>query len=476
METGTTAEVVIVGGGISGLATAWHLSRAGRPPRVTVLEREGRPGGTAWTVVKEGYRLETGPNGFLDNKPEMPRLCEQLGLENRLARADAASAKRLVFLGDRLRALPVGPWSFLTSGLLSWRGKARLLAERWVRRQPEETDESIHAFGCRRLGREAADVLLDAFVTGILAGDPQLLSLPACFPRIAELEREFGSLLVAQGKLAARRRAERKAQGLPLPRPGQPGAPGGTLTAPIGGMGVLLQTLAEKLGPALKLGVAARSLHQHEDRWHVQPTQGDTLRADAVVLAAPAYVQAELCANIDPNLANEMAAIPYTTAVVAVIGYARADLPKNLKAFGYLSPQRLGRPVLGVLWSSSIFPEQAPPGHFQFRAILGGWRRRDVLEWDDEAIRAAVRADLRATMGIQAEPSFFWLHRWPRAIPQYHLGHSDRLRRMEQCTARLPGLFLTGNAFRGVALNDCARDAELTASRVADYLDTKKKS
>lgn len=428
------------------------------------MESSSRPGGTAWTERQAGYSLEIGPNGFLDNKPSILSLCSQLGLTDSLIRANSAAAKRFVFLGDKLRALPGSPKQFLLSDLLTWSGKLRVLSERW-RKAACPADESIYDFGCRRIGKEATEKLLDAFVTGVLAGDPRLLSLPACFPRMAELEREYGSLIRAQGKLAKQRRLARQT--------GQQqavGSPTGTLAAPAGGMRTLIDALAEPLGPDLHFGEAVQSLQSSADgRWLVRSSQ-KIYRTEAVVLACPAYVQHDILSEVDGSLAAEIGGIPYSCAVVAVVGFRRTDLNCDLDGFGYLTPQSLKRPVLGVLWSSSIFPNQAPPDEFQFRAILGGWQRQDVLQWDDAQVIGAVLDDLRQTMGIQAEPTFTWVRRWEKAIPQYHVGHLERLKRIEERRRLHSGLFLTGNAYRGVSLNDCTREGELTAIGAAGYL------
>lgn len=458
--------IVVVGAGISGLTAAWRLCDRLPKARLTVLEASNRPGGTAWTERIDGYALEVGPNGFLDNKPTTLELCRRLGLADQLVRADPAAAARFVFLGDKLRTLPTNPGAFLRSDLLSWRGRLRVLGERFVAKRLSADDESIYDFGCRRIGREATEVLLDAFVTGILAGDPKLLSLPACFPRMAELERQYGSLIKAQGAIAKQRRAARPSTDAP-----PVGAPGGTLTAPVGGMRTLTETLARQLGERLVLGAAVRAIHRSATgEFAVTADDGRVWQAGVVILACPAFAQARLLNDIDQGLAAEFRDISYAPAVVAAVGYRNEQLATAPRGFGHLCPQRLGRPVLGMLWSSAIFPNQAPPGCFQFRAILGGWRRRDVLEWDDAAILAAVTDDLRQSLGIAIPPVFSWIYRWPRAIPQYMLGHLDRVARIEKRLEAYPGLFVTGNSLRGVSLNDCTRNAEETAHKVIQHV------
>lgn len=446
--------VIIVGAGISGLSTAWLL-RQDPTIAVTVLEASPRPGGTAWTERRDGCLFEMGPNGFLDNRTSTVELCHSLGL-GALHRTNLQGADRFLFLGDRLRRLPTTPGEFLRSDILSWRGKIRALGERLVPGRRDTVDESIAAFGRRRIGREATEKILDAVVTGILAGDSELLSLPACFPRLAAMEEEFGSLIRAQGQLAKRRQ-----------RTGAP-KPGSSLVSPDGGMRTLIEALAERQGSDLHLGTEITTLEPHSTGWRVS-ARSRSWQANAVVLACPAGAQAHLLEPIDRAISEEMAAIAYVPAVVAALVYRRSDLAKVPTGFGYLAPQRLKRPVLGVQWSSSVVPGQAPEDQFLLRAILGGWQRGDVLDWEDATIRKTVQEDLRQTLGINAEPNNHFIHRWEKAIPQYHLGHLDRLQRIETRLSAHRGLFLTGNALRGVAINDCTADAQRTAQLIVEY-------
>ena len=456
--------VVIVGGGISGLALAHRLRQAAPAADVTVLEERPRPGGTMWTERRDGFQVEIGPNGFLDTKPTTIDLCRDLGLGDRLLPAsDTAQRNRYLFLDGRLRALPGSPLSFLGSGLLSWRGKLSLLLERWRPPRRDGGDESIDAFARRRAGREAAEVLADALVTGIYAGDPALLSVRATFPRLVALEEHHGSLFRGLTAAARQRRAEAAARGEPAPRPGR-------MWSFREGLGLLAETLAEHARPVL--GVAVRRLEKAGDppRWVVHGEGQERWEADAVVLTCPAYRQAALLDDVDRELAEQVGAIPYNRVAVVALGYRREDVPHPLDGFGYLAPQRTRRDLLGVQWCSSTFPDRAPPGAVLLRALAGGWHRPEVVDWDDARLLGAARAELRLALGVVADPVFHHVVRWDRAIPQYHLGHLERVARIEEQAARHPGLFLGGNAYHGVALNDCTEQAALLAGRVAGYL------
>jgi oxygen-dependent protoporphyrinogen oxidase len=457
-------KVVIVGGGISGLALAWRLQQQAPALEVLVLEAEGRPGGKVDTTFREGFRVEGGPNGFLDSNPSTLALCRELGLGDRLVSASEASGRnRYLLLGGRLRALPNSLGSFLRSDVLSWRGKLGLLAERFRPPRTEGADESVDAFARRRAGREVAETLADAFVTGIHAGDPGLLSVRAAFPRLAAFEREHGSVQRGLAAARKRRRAEAAAAGRPAPGPAK-------LWSFREGLGLLTDTLRDRLRTPPLTGAAIRSIRRTGGGWEVRGEGQDRWAADAVVLTCPAYCQAAALAEVDAELAEMVGGIAYNRVAVVALGYHAADVPVALDGFGYLSPQREGREVLGVQWCSSIFPDRAPPGLVLLRALCGGWGRPEVVGWPEPRLLGAVRAELAAAMGTRAEPVFHHVVRWDRAIPQYHLGHLGRVAWAEGRAGRHPGLFLGGNCYHGVALNDCVEQAGLLAGRVAAWL------
>lgn len=458
--------VVIVGGGLSGLAVAFRLKQTVPGVSVTVLERHDRPGGNIGTEEHDGFRVETGPNGFLDRTPFVPRLCRDLGLADRLiAATEAARKNRYLFLGGRLRKLPGGPLGLLATQLLSVRGKWQLLTEPFRRAGSPTSDESVTAFVTRRAGKEAADIFADALVTGIHGGDPALLSVAATFPRLPRMEREAGSIIRGFLRAAKERKREAQARGEPPPGPQR-------MWSFREGLRVLPDTLAAQLGAALHTGVRVRSVFRSPDgmKWQLSGEGREGWAADAVVLACPAYEQAELLADLDPQLADDIAGIPYNRIAVVALGYRRAGCPGQPDGFGYIAPQNTRRDVLGVQWCSSIYPDRAPPGCVLWRALCGGVHRAEMLDWDDDRLVRAVHAEMKLAMGVTGEPVFVRVVRWPAAIPQYVLGHLDRVARIEAAAARHPGLFLTGNAYHGVALGDCAEQGELVAAKAAAFL------
>lgn len=471
--------IVIVGAGISGLSVAYRLQERLPDASITVLEQGDRPGGTAWTLRDAGFQVEIGPNGFLDTKPTTLELCRDVGLGSQLVEATEAAAKnRYLFFGDRLKALPGGFGSFLSTDLLSWRGKLSLLWERFRKKRTDSGDESIDAFARRRAGNEAADVFADALVTGIYAGDPKRLSLPACFPRMAELERDYGSVIKGFTKTAKQRRTEAKAKGVAYERPGK-------MRSLQGGLRVLVETLAARLKEPPRFGVNVRAIRfaghagdgsetpslARPANWLVH-AEGHTWDADAIVLTCPAPQQRDIVADLDPELAQEIAAIPYNRVAVVALGYRQADVPMALDGFGFIAPENTRRDLLGVQWCSSIYPGRAPDGCVLLRAMCGGWQRPEIVDWDDARLLPALRAELRLAMQINAEPIFHKIIRWDRAIPQYHLGHLDRVARIDRRVARHPGLWLGGNAYRGVALNDCTEQGKIIAEKMVAHLRT----
>ena len=461
--------IAIVGAGISGLATAYRLREGarerGRDLALTILEAGPQPGGTVGTSSDGGFRVESGPNGFLDAKPETLRLCRDLGLDDELLRSSDAARRRFLLRGDRLEELPTSPPAFLRSPVLSRRGRLRVLAEPWIRpRPPDGAEETVADFGRRRLGAEAVDGLLDPMVSGVYAGDPARLSLDACFPRIAELERDHGSLIRAQIALRRERRAAGEAAG-------GPSGPGGTLTSLAPGLVSLVDALARTLGEGIHTGTEVRSVEAGPGGSHrVRVEGGEDLEADLVVLACPAHAAARILALRSPDPASALEAIAYAPAAVIGLGFDREAVRHPLEGFGFLVPGRENRKILGTLWTSSIYPgHRAPEGAVLLRSIVGGARRPEMMELDDAELVAAVRGELRSILGIDADPVHTRVVRWPRAIPQYEIGHRERVARAE---GALPGgIRLTGNAYRGVALNDCTREAERIAAEILDAAD-----
>ena len=457
--------VVVAGGGIAGLSIAFELTRdASQPVDVVVLERAGRPGGNLRSERVDGYLCEWGPNGFLDNVPETLALVRQLGIGGRVLPADARAKRRFIYRRGRLQALPDGPLGFALSGLLSVRGRARVLGEPFAPRRPEG-DESIHAFAARRIGREAADVLIDAMVSGVFGGNARELSLRACFPKMWDMETTYGSLVKA---MLAKRRERRAPSGAPM------GAPGGRLTSFTDGVEELVHGLARALGPRVRSGCGVRRVRPRRpgsaDGWVVDQDDGRTVEADVVVLAGSASTSATLVGGFDEDLARLLRTIPTAPLAVVCLGYETARLDRPLDGFGFLVPRSEGIGILGALWDSSIYPGRAPAGRSLIRVMSGGAHNPSTATLDDETLISRARADLRTTMRLGIEPVFTRVFRHPLGIPRYTVGHLERLSAIEARLASHPGLVLAGNSYRGVSINACVADAGPRAQQVRDAL------
>jgi oxygen-dependent protoporphyrinogen oxidase len=364
-------------------------------------------------------------------------------------------------MDNRLKRLPDSFLSFLRTDLLSWKGKWDIAMERFRPARSENGDESIDAFVRRRAGREAAEVLADGLVTGIHAGDPKLLSVRAAFPRLAAMEARYGGVLVGFGQIARERRREAARLHQPKPEPRR-------MWSLRQGLRVLIEALADQIPQRPHLGVGVRRLEKTPSGWIVQGDGLDRWEAQTVVLACPAPEQAQLLADLDPALSERIAGIAYNRVAVVALGYRQMDVPLKPDGFGFIAPERLRRDILGVQWCSSIFPERAPEDMLLFRALCGGWHRPEIIDYDDQRLLAAVHAELRVAQGITAEPAFQQIIRWPRAIPQYHLGHLEHVADIEKLAARHAGLLLAGNCYHGIALNDCTEQAVLLARRIAE--------
>lgn len=443
--------VVIVGAGISGLSLAFRLRGVAD---VTVLEASNRVGGCVCTERADGFTVEYGPNGFLDSKPSTVALACDVGLGDELQSASEASRKhRFLLLGGKLRELPGSVGSFIRSPLLSVRGKLALLAEPLRAKRRGYRPESVAAFARRRGGREAADLFADALVTGIHGGDPALLDVRAAFPRLVGFEANAGSVVRGMNRAAK----ERRAAGGSRPQ----------TWAFRNGLQTLIDALAERV--KVVTGACIRRVETATSGWSVVGEGRDRWDGAAVVLTCPAYVQATLLNDLDGELATLLGGISYNRIAVVALGYRATDV-RPVEGFGFIAPQATRRDVLGVQWCSSIFPGRAPDGCVLWRALCGGWHRADVVSWSDDDLIAAVRRELRLAQSVTAQPVFDRVVRWERAIPQYMLGHPERVDAIEARAARHPGLFVAGNALHGVALNDCTERAESLTSAVAEFL------
>jgi len=465
------SEVVIVGGGIAGLAAAYRLTQAAPGASITLVESESRLGGKIVTERVDGFVIEGGPDTFLAYKPRGVGLCRDLGLGDRLHGTNPALRRTYIARGERLYDLPEGLTGLIPSrfgpmaktALLSPLGKLRMGLDYVIppRRAPE--DESIASFVSRRLGQEVYDRLVEPLLSGIYAGDGEQLSLAATFPQLQQTERAHGGLI--KGMLAARQNGHR-------PTPSANGR--SAFVTPTTGLAEIVEALEARLraaGVRLRLGEHVKRVERAAGGYGVTLANGAVLPAEAVILATPAFVTAELLAGLDETAAAALRAIPYVSTATVSLAYPLADIPRPLDGYGYLIPRAENRPILACTWTSTKFPHRAPEGSGLIRAFVGRAGQADVLAGTDAAVVNLVRAELRRTLGITAAPMLQRVFRWPRAMPQYTLGHLDRVRVIEARLAALPGLVVAGNAYRGIGLPDCIASGEAAAEAAAQIIE-----
>lgn len=454
---------VVVGAGITGLTVAFLLRQRRPDAHITVLEAAPRPGGNVFSTVEDGYVVDHGPVGFQGAAEHTWRLVHALGLQDRIQTASAASSARWVWYRGRLHQAPMSPMAMLTSPLMGPLAVGRMLLEPLVPRVHH--DESVHAFVSRRFGRRVAQRLAGPLVTGISAGDARHISVGGLFPALADLEEGSGSVF-----LGGIRRASQKPTGR---APYEAGAtlntrPNSLTTFRNGGMGTLTATLAARLGDAVRVGQRVAALDRTDRGWQVQTATGESYDADHVVLCTPTFLQAEWLAPHVPAVVNDLRGIPYAGARALALGFRKQDVPESVRGFGFLTPADAGVRILGCLFSSCIFPDQAPPHHVAMRVIAGGERDPRFVHLSDEDALEATLADLKLTLGLDATPTFVRQVRWPHAIPQYAVGHRDRVARISSLVeAQAPGVYVAGNGLRGVAVNACIQDAYALVERLA---------
>lgn len=456
--------IVVVGGGIAGLATAYYLQSKPNV-NVTLVESDRRLGGKIVTERPDGFVIDGGPDSFLTQKPWAVELCQELGIGDRLIGTNEARRRVYVLWKKRLHVLPDGVLliiptrftPFALSSLISPLGKLRMGMDLVIPPRRDLSDETVAAFVRRRLGSEALDKIAEPLMGGIHVSDPERQSLQASFPRFIDLERKHGSLI--RGMVAARRKRAASPAAKPLP----------TFMTLRGGVGELVDTLAAKV-PAVRVISGQRAVGLERDgdeRYQVRLEDGSALGAVAVVLATPAYVSGSLLGGVAPEVADGLARIRYVSTATVSFGYDAATLGHPLNGFGFVIPAKEDRAISACTWSSSKYENRAPAGRALVRCFVGGATHEERALVDDGAMVESAREELASLMGVRAEPQVTRIFRWTRANPQYDVGHLERLAEMEsRLAAGLPGVYLTGSPYRGVGIPDCVHNAQLTAERI----------
>jgi oxygen-dependent protoporphyrinogen oxidase len=454
----------VVGGGISGTAAAFTATKAARARgfeiEVVLLERESEIGGKAESRREGEWLFETGPIGYLNSEPVVDELARDAGLEGELVQAGAAQSRRFVVSRGRVREVKAHPIRFLTSGLLSASGLLRVAREPWVPGKTGDSDESVWDFAARRVGPEFADRLVHPMALGVFAGDAKRLSLPAAFPVMAELERDHGSLVRAQ---IARARARRRGD-LPPRR--------STLCSFREGIQSLPRALARRGGFETRVGAEVKEVGRAGDgRWAIAiEGEGEALAADAVILASEGCRTAEILSRNVPAVARALSEIPHPPVYVVALGYgpeARRRIPEG---FGVLLPRDAGFRALGATWDGYLFPGRNDERHLLVRVLFGGSFDPEIAGVEEGAILETAKREMAKLLGLDVPPVFTRARLWPRAIPQYELGHNERLARIEKGLEALPGLYLAGNALYGTAFGKAAARGVCCGRKAVEFL------
>lgn len=478
-------KVIIVGGGIAGLSTAYYLQKkaaeAGLPIECTLIESEPRFGGKITTMRRDGFIIEGGPDSFLTQKPWALELARELGLSDRLLGTNDKYRKVYVLNQGRLVELPDGVMlvvptkimPFVTSPLISWPGKLRMGLDLIIPPRNLDGDESLASFIRRRLGQEALDKIAEPLMAGIHVADPEHLSLQATFPRFIELEEKYGSLI--RGMLAANgiRKKGKKGRSRYAICNTQSMFMSSMFMSLRGGLKELVDALVGRLGQRTTL-LAGRRVVQVDHcpdgvpAYEVKLDDGTVSQADAVVLATPAFISANLVESFNPELGAGLRQIRYVSTATISLGYRRADFNHPLDGFGFVIPGTESRKIAACTWISTKFDHRAPDDGVLLRTFVGGTHGDHLVDLDDDTMVRMVKDELADIMGVTAEPALVEIFRWHKGNPQYDVGHLERVAALEAMCA--PGLLLAGSAYRGVGLPDCIRNGEETAEQLMKFL------
>ena len=445
-----SAQVVVIGGGISGLACALRLQQLGSP--VALLEASDLAGGLIGTEERQGFLFESGPQSFQGTET-MLALIRELGIESELCKADPR-APRFVLRHGRLRKIPMAPQGILTSSLLGMGSRWRILSEGLSRTKPPTEDESIAQFVRRKFGHEILEYLVSPFVSGVYAGDPEKLSLRAAFPSLEEWERQYGSIL--RGAMKSRAAMGEKKGPPPL-------------CSFQRGVRVLTEAMFAKLGANAQSGARVETVTKADHGFQIQVAQNgrsEQMNARAVVLATPAYMASHIAAPLSAKVAQTLSGIAYAPVVVVATGYHSRQSPAALDGFGVLIPRSEKHRTLGIVWNSSLFPNRAPQGQFVITSILGGATDSAIIEKSDQEIAAIATHEHAKILKIEGSPviSAIWKH--PRALPQYNLGHAHAVREIREAERATPGLYFAGNYLEGPSIGKCVEQGLQTAEAV----------
>lgn len=462
--------VAVIGGGITGLAAAQRLVSRSDNVQVVLLESSRRLGGIIRTEAADGFLMELGPDSFITNKPAAIQLCEEVGFTDQLIPTDAGFRRSLVLRNGKPMPVPDGfmlmapskPWAILTTPILSIAGRLRLLSEALISRRTTDEDESLASFVRRRFGQQTLERLVQPLVGGIYTADPEKLSLKATMPRFSEMEQSHGSVIratLAQQQTDRKRNVGRQIDQADI---SGSGARYGLFATAAGGLSDMVAAIERTLRKSgrveIQLDVEVTSVARPtitDSEWIVQLREQRPMKFDAVIVTLPTHAAARILSSaISPELHAALQAIEYASSAIVVSGHQLSDFDHPMDAFGLVVPAIERRKILAVSFSSRKFPERAPEGQILLRTFVGGAMQPELLNNDDDTIAGFVNDELRSIFGMATDPMFSEVIRYNNAMPQYHVGHLDRVARIDSLLKNIPGLHLAGSAYTGVGIPD----------------------
>lgn len=468
--------VVVIGGGICGLSAAYRIQKAiesGEGVDYLLVEKDNRLGGKILTEKIDGFTVEGGPDCFLSEKPWVAQIAREIGLEDRIMGSNEASKRTYVYANRKLNQLPDGLMGlvptkivpFALSPLISWPGKIRMAFDLLIPKKTSDEDETLGSFVTRRLGREALDKIAEPLIGGIHAGDPDKMSLKASFPRFIQMEQKHGSLLKAM--LSARKNA-------PKPKPPETGkTPKTFFMTFVDGMGELTQKLAARLDQSkILMGKTVTGIKKADKKYIVSIEGSESLEADAVIVTSPANLAAQLLKDLDSDIAENLAAIPQATSATVNLAFKRSDIKESVEAFGFIVPISEKRKIKAGTYSSTKWNYRTPGDDYVLiRAFVGGATNQELVFQDDEALVKMVLDELKDIISLQAEPVMSKIFRWVNGMPQYTVGHLERVDKIEARLAVNPGLYIVGGSYKGVGVPDCINVGTQAAEKALTHLE-----
>jgi protoporphyrinogen/coproporphyrinogen III oxidase len=478
--------IVIIGGGISGLAAAHRLIELSEAQQqrvdITLLEAGNRLGGIIQTEQRDGFVIERGPDSFISEKPEALKLARRLKIDTRLIETNEKYRRSFIVRKGKLRAVPEGfqllaparMWPFLTTDIFSFAGKLRMAADLVIPRATTNggADESLAGFVRRRFGQEALDRMAQPMVGGIYTADPEKLSLRATLPRFLDMEREHRSIILAM------RRRGRTGVGSSEQKSGVSGARYSLFLSFDRGMQVLTDELQRKLTQneltSIRLNTRVRSIEhipqfENASTWRVTTGQGETLDVDAVCLAIPAFAASSLLTSVHPQLSSKLGGIRFASTATVNLAYRKQDINHPLDGFGFVVPFIENRSMIACTFSSVKFAGRAPGNYVLLRAFVGGALQPETFQLDHDEMLLRIKEDLRDLLGTRSEPLFVETTKWFQSMPQYEVGHLERLAEIERVVAELGNIELAGNSYGGAGIPDCIRSGESAAEKLFGF-------